>query len=88
MLDTYIIKGCYHALDLSTTPLEVEILNPKTRMFLSLRPQASDVSDQYQVIINNVTGSGKVTNVVTSNLRPTNGVIHVVGDFPEYIVPE
>ena len=88
MLDTYITKGCYHALDLSTTPLEVEILNPKTRMFLSLRPQASDVSDQYQVIINNVTGSGKVTNVVTSNLRPTNGVIHVVGDFPEYIVPE
>ncbi|MBT9871761.1 hypothetical protein GPL06_02775 [Bacteroides salyersiae] len=88
MLDTYIVKGRYHALDLSTTPIEVETLNPEKRMFLSLRPQASDVSDQYQVIINNVTGSGKVTNVVTSNLQPTNGIIHVVGDFPEYIVSE
>lgn len=88
MLDTYIVKERYHALDLSTTPIEVETLNPEKRMFLSLRPQASDVSDQYQVIINNVTGSGKVTNVVTSNLQPTNGIIHVVGDFPEYIVSE
>lgn len=88
MLDMYIVKGRYHALDLSTTPVEVETLNPEKRMFLSLRPQASDVSDQYQVVVNNFTGSGKVTNVVTSNLQPTNGIIHVVGSFPEYIVSE
>lgn len=84
LLDSYIIKGQYHSLDLTTTPVKVETLNPANTMYLSLRSQKNDIQNKYEVRINEVVNSAKIVSVVTSNLQPTNGVMHVVDAYPEY----
>ena len=84
LLNSTIVKGRYHSLDLRTTPVKVETMNPETIMYLSLRPRNNDAQNKFEVRINEVVNSGKVVSVVTSNLQPTNGIMHVVDDYPEY----
>ena len=84
LLNSYIIKGRYHALDLTTTTVKVETMNPNTTMYLSLRAQNNDAQNKFEVRINEVVNSGKIVSVVTSNLQPTNGIMHVVDAYPEY----
>lgn len=84
LLNSYIIKGRYHSLDLTTTPVKVETMNPNTTMYLSLRAQNNDAQNKFEVRINEVVNSGKIVSVVTSNLQPTNGIMHVVDAYPEY----
>lgn len=84
LLDSYIIKGHYHSLDLTTTPIKVETLNPENTLYLSLKSQKNDIQNKYEVRINEVVNSAKIVSVVTSNLQPTNGVMHVVDAYPEY----
>ena len=84
LLNSYIVKGRYHSLDLTTTPVKVETMNPDAIMYLSLRPQNNDAQNKFEVRINDVVNSGKVVSVVTSNLQPTNGIMHVVDAYPEY----
>ena len=44
----------------------------------------NDAQNKFEVRINDVVNSGKVVSVVTSNLQPTNGIMHVVDAYPEY----
>ena len=84
LLDGNIVKGHYLSLDLTTTPVKVETLNPGSTMYLSLRSQKNDIQNKYEVRINEVVNSANIVSVVTSNLQPTNGVMHVVDAYPEY----
>ena len=59
LLNSYIVKGRYHSLDLTTTPVKVETMNPDAIMYLSLRPQNNDAQNKFEVRINDVVNSGK-----------------------------
>ena len=85
MLNAYIIPGRYHSLDLTTNPLKVTAIDGETAIYLSLKPSDNnDAPDNYHVMINNIPGAKKITEVVTSNLQPTNGIMHVVRDYVQY----
>lgn len=73
-----IIKGEYPSTSLTTTPVEVETLSPTTLLYLSLRDAGIYEAEKYQVRINNVPASTKPTTVTTSNIKATNGYIHVI----------
>lgn len=83
-----IAKGKFTSLDLTTIPMEMDILfkNDTTKLFLNRIPVTASTANKYELYVNNFTGSLKYFKVRTSNILATNGVIHVVNDFPEYRV--
>ncbi len=85
-----IANGEYTSLELSTVPMEMDILfkNDSTKLFLNRRPVGASTANKYQIHVNNFPGTLKYFSVRTSNIIATNGVIHVVNDYPEYRVAE
>ncbi len=81
LLKKYIIKGKYHSLSLTTIPTQVETLDPNVKLLLSLEPISIDSQNKYQVLVKTLGSTGNATRIVTSNLQPTNGIIHVT-DYP------
>lgn len=73
-----IIEGEYSSYNLTTTPLQVETLNPGILLYLNLRAATISDTDKYQIRINDVPASSKRTSVDTSNLHATNGYIHII----------
>jgi len=88
LLQSYILydREKYHALNLTTTPIKAECLNTNAVMYISLRPEASDVPNQWQVMLNirGYMGSTREVYVITSNIIANNGLIHVVETYPEF----
>lgn len=78
VLKGQIILDEYSSYDLTITPIQVETLDDRTDMYLSLRDAAVYETDKYQIRINDVPTSSKTTTVVTSNIKATNGYIHVI----------
>lgn len=75
----HIVKGTYTSLDLTTTPQYVSTQYPADSVKMSLNHDGN-----FTVIINAFPGSKRQVSVVTSNLRPTNGVIHVLDRYAAY----
>lgn len=84
LLEGNIIRGQYHALDLTSTAVKVETLNPETVLYIGLLTPGLTSQNKYGVRLNDFPNSNRVTNVVTSNIQPTNGIVHVVAAYPEY----
>ena len=80
LLNKYIILGKYLSTDLTTTPLTVQTIEPTIKLTLYLRSVTLDTTNKYQVLIGMV-GSTAVKWVVTSNLQPTNGVMHIIESY-------
>jgi len=80
-LNQYIIIGLYHSLKLTAVPTKVQTLDPTVQLSLSLYPVSSDVTDKYQVYFNRWGTTGYQRLIVTSNLQPTNGIIHVTDSY-------
>jgi uncharacterized surface protein with fasciclin (FAS1) repeats len=81
-----IVKGKFTSLDLTTVPMDMDILvkNDTLKLFLNRVPVGPSTANKYQLHINNFPGTARFITVRTSNILPTNGVIHVVNDYPEY----
>jgi len=76
MLNKHIVKGLYHSLSLTITPDTVYTLDPAVKLTLALQPVNSDLQNKYQVMVKNLV-TGSTISIVTSNLQPTNGIMHV-----------
>jgi len=70
--------GLYNSYNLTTTPVEIETVNPLVVFYLNLRPASISDPDKYSIRINNVPQSSKYTSISTSNLVATNGYIHII----------
>ena len=81
LLNKHIIKGLYHSLSLTTTPVQVETLDPTIFLSICLESATMDSQNKYQVLVKRWGSTGNAQRVVTSNLQPTNGIMHVV-DYP------
>lgn len=77
LLNKHIIKGLYHSLSLTTTPVRVATLD--TTIFISICLEAATIDSQnkYQVLVKRWGTTGNGQRIVTSNLQPTNGIMHV-----------
>ncbi|MEI7504551.1 MAG: fasciclin domain-containing protein [Paludibacter sp.] len=80
LLNQYIGIGEYNTLALNTFPLKVQTLEPTFQLAMYLKPAAIDTQNKYYFY---VTAWGKTTTtyVVSQNLKPTNGIIHVVESY-------
>lgn len=76
LLKQHIIKGKYLSLSLTNNPLTLQTVDPATKINLSLANVAVDAQNKFQIMAGFVNSSRQVS-VMTSNLQPTNGVIHV-----------
>jgi len=76
-LNQYIIIGLYTSLTLTTVPTKVQTIDPTVQLSLYLNPVTIDVSDKYQIYFNKWGTTNFQHLIVTSNLQPTNGIIHV-----------
>ena len=81
LLNKHIIKGLFHSLSLTTTPVQVETLDPTIFLSICLESATMDSQNKYQVLVKRWGSTGNAQRVVTSNLQPTNGIMHVV-DYP------
>lgn len=79
LLNQYIILGKYYSLSLTTnaTQLQTDDLATKISLYLN-NPTAFNY--KYMVMVNFV-GSTRVAYVITSNLQPKNGIIHVIENY-------
>lgn len=83
LLNGNIIEGKYLSTDLTTNPLQVTTLKPGLKRTLSLNPpNTANNINFFFMKIDNYPGSSRSTDVVTSNLQSTNGVMHVVDIYP------
>lgn len=80
LLNKYIVHGKYLSTDLTTTPLVVETAERTVKLTFYLRSVTLDTTNKYQVLIG-LFGSTAVKWVVTSNLQPTNGVMHIIESY-------
>jgi hypothetical protein len=80
LLNQYIIIGEYTTLGLTTFPLKVQTLDPAFQLALYLKTAAIDTQNKYYCYVT-IWGKTTTTYVVTQNLQPTNGVIHVVESY-------
>ena len=74
------ILGKYSSLSLTTAPLALQTADPNTKLALSLLyVSPTDNANKYQVQVRYSTAPlSNIRNVVTSNINPTNGIIHVL----------
>lgn len=81
ILKGYVIKGVYISSNMTTTPIQLTSENGVDVIQMRLFPRLTSNQDLHQINVGYVTSTGSVTyrNVVSSNLRPTNGVIHILG---------
>ena len=80
LLNQYIVIGNYTTLGLTTFPLKVQTLDPAVQLGLYLKSAAIDTQNKYYFYVI-LWGKTTTTYVVTQNLQPTNGVIHVVETY-------
>jgi uncharacterized surface protein with fasciclin (FAS1) repeats len=80
LLNQYIVIGKYTTLDLTTFPLKVQTLDPTVQLSLYLKSAAIDTQNKYYCYVT-LWGKTTTTYVVTQNLQPTNGVIHVIETY-------
>lgn len=80
LLNQYIVLGKYYSLSLTTNATQLQTDDPGTKISLSLYNTSIDVANKYQVLLNFV-GSTRIVSAVTSNLQPTNGIIHVIEGY-------
>jgi len=81
LLNQYIIIGMYTSLNLTTVPTKVQTLDPTVQLSIYLNAVTIDNSDKYQVYFNKWGTTGTQHYIVTSNLQPTNGIIHVTDSW-------
>ena len=80
LLKQHIVIGKYTTLDLTTFPLKVQTLDPAFQLGFYLKSAAIDTQNKYYFYVI-LWGKTYTTYVVTQNLQPTNGVIHVVETY-------
>jgi len=82
LLKGYIVKGIYTSTkNLSTTPIVVMSENGVNKIQMRLEPKATSNQDLHKIQANYVPASGVVTKyntVISSNIKPTNGIIHIL----------
>jgi hypothetical protein len=82
ILNKLTILGVYTSLDLTLTPIVVQTADPATTLLLTLKPltQADDANKYIVRIADNKIPlpNSPYKEVVTSNLKATNGIIHVL----------
>jgi len=77
LLDKSIIHGLYHSLSLTTKPDSVDTSDPAVKLSLSVEKVTPELQNKYQVMVKVWGSTAGATRVVTSNLQPTNGIMHV-----------
>ena len=78
LLNPYIIKGKYLVQSLTTRAIQVQTLDPTVTLALGVLASQPNDQSKYRGYYN-LWGSTSYNRLfVTSNLQPTNGVIHVV----------
>lgn len=77
LLNKHIIKGLYNSLSLTTTPIRVETLDSTIYLSICLESATIDSQNKYQVLVKKWGTTGNGQRIVTSNLHPTNGIMHV-----------
>jgi len=77
LLNKHIIKGLYHSLSLTTTPIRVETMDTTIFISICLESATIDSQNKYQVLVKKWGTTGNGQRIVTSNLQPTNGIMHV-----------
>jgi uncharacterized surface protein with fasciclin (FAS1) repeats len=80
LLNQYIVIGKYTTLNLTTSPLKLQTLDPAFQLGLYLKSAAIDTQNKYYCYVI-IWGKTYTTYVVTQNLQPTNGVIHVIETY-------
>jgi hypothetical protein len=80
LLKRYIIIGKYFSLSLTINPTALQTVDPATKINLFLTPTTVDTQNKYRLNANFVGGT-IVRQVATSNLQPTNGVMHVFDSY-------
>jgi len=81
LLKQYIIIGLYHSLTLTTNPTPVQTIDPNVKLSLYILSVNIDIADKYQVFFNKWGTAGYTRKIITSNLQPTNGIIHVTDSY-------
>lgn len=82
ILKGYIIKGMFLSSTMTSTPTQVLTENGVNEIVIRLLPSLKISQNQYQINVAYVPASGTILykNVSTSNLKPKNGVIHILGE--------
>lgn len=78
---SYTIKGQYHSSGLSSIPVDYPALDGKKTIRMRLYPSPSTSSQNLnQIQANYVPAKGDIgyRNVITSNLKGTNGIMHIL----------
>lgn len=88
-LKSMIAFGKHTSLSLPAAPLELETVykDATHRLFLNRRVQKPDNANKYQLYVNDFPGTKRWALVRTTNIEATNGIIHVVSNYPEYQAP-
>jgi len=79
LLKKHILLGKYHSLSLTTNLKTVQTVDPATKINLHLTEASVDTQNKYRLNAAFVGGT-RTVQVATSNLQPTNGVMHVFGN--------
>lgn len=75
----YIVKGTFHTSELTITPINVPTLDGTKIISMRLYPPAANAWDQNQLQAGyNTNGTINYRYAWTTNLKPTNGIIHVL----------
>jgi Fasciclin domain len=80
LLNQYIVIGKYTTLNFTTSPLKLQTLDPAVQLVSLLKPAAIDTQNKYYCYVG-IWGKTYAYYVVTQNLQPTNGVIHVIETY-------
>ena len=80
LLNQYIVIGKYTTLNFTTSPLKVQTLDPAVQLVFLLKPAAIDTQNKYYCYVG-IFGKTLAYYVVTQNLQPTNGFIHVTESY-------
>ena len=77
LLNKCIIQGLFHSLSLTLIPIKVNTSDPAVKLSLSVEAVSSELQNKYQVLVKVWGTTGTGVRIVTSNLQPTNGIMHV-----------
>lgn len=77
LLTSLMLNKAVTSLDLTVNPVDMKPINTNKKMYMWI-----DKTTNYNVKIHYAAVTTSGTPVITSNLRPTNGVIHVVEKYP------
>ena len=81
LLTSYTVPGVYNSIDLSTSPIDVTTCDDEHIMRMRLYPNASTASQNLHSMqagwVNN-DGTVDYRGVISSNIKTSNGIIHVL----------